>query len=183
VISKTRLADTDIDHHQPSQRRETSCIETGAPSAAMTGLIPGLLILVGIASATPEAATWRRQTLLGQNTEFLFRYVATSDYPGSYYTYPRTLRLEKVRKVDLTIVESFVLRDVTYSHPDKLAWREESGPVDSLDLPRYLKAKPCCPRFRRRPDRDRLRRGLGSVRRWQYSARNSARAGAPVSHA
>ncbi len=102
-------------------------------------LVAGLLVLTSIARATPEAATWRRQTLVGQNPEYFFRYVAESVHPGSYYTYSRTLRLEKVQKSDLKIVESFVLRDVTYSQDfDTNLWSEASGPVDSLDLPRYL---------------------------------------------
>jgi hypothetical protein len=106
-----------------------------------TGMLLGILVLVGIAGASPDAATWRRQTLLGQNQDYFFRYVAVSDNPGSYYTYSRALRLEKVRKADFKIVESFVLRNVTYSqHPDTLVWREVSGPVDHFDLPGYLSA-------------------------------------------
>jgi len=105
------------------------------------GMFVGVLVLAGIAGATPDAATWRRQTLLGQNADYFFRYVAISDNPGSYYTYSRALRLEKVRKTDFKIVESFVLRNVTYSqHPDTLVWREVSGAVDRFDLPGYLSA-------------------------------------------
>jgi len=108
--------------------------------ACTGGLLVGLLVLVEIGQATPEAATWRRQTLLGQNAEHFFRYVTVSVHPGSYYSYSRTLRLEKVRKADLRIVESFLLRDVTYNqHPDTLRWSEESDTVPAFDLPSYLR--------------------------------------------
>lgn len=110
--------------------------------ALKRGLLTGVLVLsAAIARATPEEATWRRQTLLGQSAEHFFRYVAARLDPGFYYNYSVTFRLEKVRKSDLRIVESFRLRDVSYSrHPDSLRWSEESGPVSRLDLPSYLAA-------------------------------------------
>jgi hypothetical protein len=105
------------------------------------GLLAGLPVMAEVAQATPGAATWRRLTLVGQNPEYFFRCVAVSEHPGSYYTYSRTLRLEKVRKADLRIVESVLLRDVTYSeHLDTLRWSEESGRVPAVDLSSYLQA-------------------------------------------
>jgi hypothetical protein len=115
--------------------------ERRAFHAVMGALLAGLLVLAEIAMATPEEATWRRQTLLGQNAEHFFRYVTASVQPGSYYAYSLSLRLEKVRKSDLRVVESVLLRDVSYSqHPDSVRWSETSAPVPPFDLPRYLKA-------------------------------------------
>jgi hypothetical protein len=112
------------------------------PRCAFTsGVVAALLVLAGIADATPEAATWRRQTLIGQNGEHFFRYVAVSDHPGSYYYYARTLRLEKVRKSDLRVVESIVLMDVSYSQDlNTDRWSEESRAIPSFDLPSFLRA-------------------------------------------
>jgi hypothetical protein len=72
---------------------------------------------------------------VGQNPEYFFRYVEVSEHPGSYYTYSSTLRLEKVRKEDLRIVKSVLLRDVTYSeHPDTLRWSEDLLMVHGVEL-------------------------------------------------
>jgi hypothetical protein len=100
-----------------------------------------MLILSAIARATPEAATWRRQTLIGENAGHFFRYVTVSDHPGIYYRYSRTLRLEKVRKSDLRVVESILLRSVTYSQdPNTERWSEAADSVASFDLPSCLRA-------------------------------------------
>jgi hypothetical protein len=116
--------------------RSTTWIPGGS-----VALLAGLLVLGAPAGATPEAARWRRQTLVGQNAGHFFRYVTTSEHPGSYYAYSRTLRLEKVRKADFEVVESFVLRSVSYSqHPDTMRWHEVPDSVAAFDLPSYLRA-------------------------------------------
>lgn len=108
---------------------------------AMNILIGLVVILIAtIAGATPEAATWRRQTLVGENAEYYFRYVAISENPDSYYDYRRKLRLEKVRKVDLRVVEQVPLRDVTYGQDPKTdLWSEHSETLPPFDLSGYLR--------------------------------------------
>jgi hypothetical protein len=107
----------------------------------MAGLIAGACLMAAVARSTPEAATWRRQTLVGQNQECFFRYLLVSVHPGFYYSYLRTLRLEKVRKSDAKVVESFVLRDVAYSQDvDTERWSEAADSLPPFDLPRYLRA-------------------------------------------
>jgi hypothetical protein len=111
-------------------------------SGNVTGvLLAGMLMLAAIARATPEAATWRRQTLIGENAQYFFRYAAISDHPGSNYKYSRTLRLEKVRKSDLRVVESILLRSVTCSQdPNTERWSEAADSVASFDLPGFMRA-------------------------------------------
>jgi hypothetical protein len=111
-------------------------------SPTVTGtLLAGLLMLTAIARATPEAATWRRQTLIGENAEDFFRYVTLGDHPGFYDTYSRTLRLERVHKSDLRILESVVLERVTNSQDLKTErWSDAADSVASFDLPGYLRA-------------------------------------------
>jgi hypothetical protein len=93
------------------------------------------------ASATPEAANWRRQTLIGETQTHFFRYVAVSTHPGSYYGYTETLHLEKVRKSDHRIVESFKLRDVSYSQDmNSKVWSEVSEPLDPFDVAGFLQS-------------------------------------------
>src|SRR5690349_4375694 len=96
-------------------------------------LVKRLLIAVvcaGIAAeamATPTAATWRRQALVGDNADYYFRFVTVSEYPAEYYSHRRTLRLEKVRKSDLKVVERVPLRDVSYTQdPNTGNWTEHS---------------------------------------------------------
>ncbi len=99
----------------------------------------GLAMLTAEATATPNAGTWRRQTLVGENAEFFFRYVTVSENPPSYYSYRRTLRIEKVRKSDLSVVEQHPLRDVAYAQDmDTGVWNEHSETVPAFDLSEYL---------------------------------------------
>ena len=115
--------------------------ERRASQSATGILFAGLLVLGAVARATPEAATWRRQTLIGDNGRHFFRYVTISDHPGLYYTYSRTLRLEKVRKSDFRIVESVVIQRSTYSQDmNTERWSDVADSVASFDLPRYLRA-------------------------------------------
>lgn len=91
------------------------------------------------AMATPEAATWRRQTLVGENAGYFFRYVTISEYPADYDHYRRTLRLEKVSKSDLGVVEQIPLRDVAYAQDLHTShWSEHSVALPPFDLSGYL---------------------------------------------
>ncbi len=108
-----------------------------------TSIVIWLLVIViaATAGATPEAATWRRHTLAGENAEYYFRYVAISENPASYYEYRRTLRLEKVRKADARVVEQFPLLDVGYDQNLKTdVWSEHSMVLPPFDLAGYLRA-------------------------------------------
>ena len=96
-------------------------------------LVRGLMavaVLFSIAHATPEPAAWRRTMLLGDSDEYFFRYVTDSVHPGSYSTYSRTLRLEKVRKSDDRVVQSVPLRP-------RVVGIEQTGPDANKDL--YLR--------------------------------------------
>lgn len=62
-----------------------------------------------------------------------------SEYPASYYSHRRTLRLEKVRKSDLKTLEQVPLRDVTYSEdPMTGARSERSETLPAFDIAGYL---------------------------------------------
>jgi hypothetical protein len=103
------------------------------------GILMALTAIASQAMATPEAATWRRQTLVGENVEYYFRYVAIGEHPASHYAYSRTLRLEKVRKSDLKIVEKVSLRDAAYTQDMNTgAWSERSATPPPFDLGGYL---------------------------------------------
>lgn len=121
-------------------------IEGRSGSRRLTRLFAGAvaavgLVLAGAALATPDAATWRRQTLVGDNARHFFRYVASGEQPGTYYSYSRSLRLEKVRKADLRVMETFVLQNVTYSQDAQSErWSQVSAPVRPFDLSRYLRS-------------------------------------------
>lgn len=107
-----------------------------------TDIITGFLVIAvtTTAGATPNAATWRRQTLIGENAGYFFRFVAVSENPASYYRYRRTLRLEKVRKVDVRVVEQIPLRDATYSQNlETDLWSELSETLPPFDLSEYLR--------------------------------------------
>ena len=114
-------------------------VRTGHVAFALVALL-GQLFPAVHALATPDASTWRRQTLLGQNSDHYFRYVAISEHPNSYYAYARTLRLEKVRKSDIQVVETIPLSDVQYSqNMETDQWGDTSIVVPAFDLARYLR--------------------------------------------
>jgi len=103
------------------------------------GTLIALVLFAQMAIATPDSATWRRHTLVGENAEYFFRYVTVSEYPASHYSHRRTLRLEKVRKADFKVVEQFQLRDVVYSeNPMTGARSEKSRALPVFDLSAYL---------------------------------------------
>ena len=85
------------------------------------------------------AATWRRQTLVGENGEYFFRYVTVSEYPAQYYSHRRVLRIEKVRKLDFRVIEQVPLRDVSYvQNMESGVWDEHSEGLPLFDLSGYL---------------------------------------------
>ncbi len=98
-----------------------------------------LAMLAAEAVATPNAATWRRQTLVGENAEYFFRYVTVSENPANYGSFRRALRLEKVRKSDVRVVERTPLRDVSYAQDMQSGiWSERPVTLPPFDLSGYL---------------------------------------------
>ena len=102
-------------------------------------MIPAFLALAATATASPDAATWRRQSLLGEDAEYFFRYVTVSENPHTHYAFRRTQRLEKVRKSDLSIAEHFTLRDVAYTQDmESGVWIERPVMLPPFDLAGYM---------------------------------------------
>jgi hypothetical protein len=105
---------------------------------AATGLLLALLAVQAL--ATPNPAIWRRQTLVGENAEYYLRYVTTSENPPTYYSFRRTLQLERIRKIDFRVVERVSLRDATYSQDLSTGrWGERSETLPPFDLSGYLR--------------------------------------------
>lgn len=98
-----------------------------------------LTMLTTEVMATPGAAIWRRQVLVGENSEFFFRYVSVSENLPNHYSFRRTQRIEQVRKSDMSVVERVSLRDVTYAQDmDSGVWNERSVALPPFDLAGYL---------------------------------------------
>jgi hypothetical protein len=88
--------------------------------------------------ATPQVATWRRQTLVGENAEYFFRYVTVSQKLLNH-SFRETQRLEKVRKSDLRVADQAVLRDVVYAEDmESGVWSERSEALPPFDVAGYL---------------------------------------------
>jgi hypothetical protein len=97
-----------------------------------------LAILAAGVVATPQVSTWRRQTLVGENAEYFFRYVTVSENLNQY-SFRETQRLEKVRKSDLRVADQAVLRDVVYAKDlESGVWNERSVALPPFDLAEYL---------------------------------------------
>jgi len=121
-------------------RRESKRVRFVADNQPVRLLVIAISLLTATgAAATPGSGTWRRQTLLGENATYFFRYVTISEYPPSYYSHRRMLRLEKVSKSDLRVVEEIPLRDVTYSEDVMTGVRtEKSKALPAFDFSEYL---------------------------------------------
>lgn len=77
--------------------------------AAVLGLtIPGTL------PATPNAAAWVRETLIGANAEHYFSYIFERHQPGSYYAFTDVFRLCTFSLRDGSLVEDTTLCRTAY---------------------------------------------------------------------
>ena len=107
--------------------------------------ILSLVALLGIlaprvAHATPEAAEWHRETLVGENRDFYFALRATRTYPGSYYAYSEELSLVKVAKANRSIAETVTLQRRECSQDFQTeAWTCGDDSIPQFDLGAYLR--------------------------------------------
>jgi hypothetical protein len=100
-----------------------------------------LMNLAQPASASPGAATWYRESLLGENGSHAFVLTTTMINEGSYYRSRELQNLLRIDKRTGAVVDSILIRAVViYSDPSTSArsLREEQPP--SFDLPAYLRA-------------------------------------------
>lgn len=92
-------------------------------------------------TATPDAANWHRETLLGDNDDSYFQYVTWSFHPGSYYAYRQTYALQRISKATLEVLEEIPLREVSYLAPNAGdQWVATEKELPPFDLPAYLRA-------------------------------------------
>lgn len=107
--------------------------------AIAIGLLAAALPRAAVAS--PDAANWHRETLLGDNDDSYFQYVTWSFHPGSYYAYRQTCALQRISKATREVLDEIPLREVSYLAPnagdDWIATEKELPP---FDLPVYLRA-------------------------------------------
>lgn len=102
-----------------------------------------VILLVNLAqpaSASPGAATWYRESLLGENGSHAFVLTTTMINEGSYYRFRELQNLLRIDKRSGAVVDSILIRDVViYSDPSTSvrSLREEQTP--SFDLPAYLR--------------------------------------------
>jgi hypothetical protein len=83
----------------------------------LTGRLLLLLVLIGHSGpawASPTAATWRREILLGTNAEHYFVWVAEWGQPGSYFGASASVMMEKRRLWDSEVVEDTLVYSMRY---------------------------------------------------------------------
>jgi hypothetical protein len=92
-----------------------------------------VLLTPAWAIATPETETWRRASLIGENSEHYFRWMLTVQ-PVSSDTFTESLRFQKINKRDLAQVEDVLVREVVWKQaPNRVDWiasREARPPFD-----------------------------------------------------
>lgn len=100
------------------------------------------------AVATPDAATWIRHTLVGENDSCFVRQVTVEDHPPSYDEFSVSARLERARKSDLRVVETVPIRDVKYTRDvDAVKWTGTEQELPTFDLAGYLRRHDLLPAF------------------------------------
>lgn len=115
-----------------------------------------VILLVNLAqpaSASPGAATWYRESLLGENGSHAFVFTTTMINEGSYYRFRELQNLLRIDKRTRAVVDSILIRSVViYSDPSTSvrSLREERTP--SFDLPAYLRVHGTYSSFSQDPD-------------------------------
>jgi hypothetical protein len=119
----------------------------------MVALIVGTIIFVsaGEVDATPNAAQWRRETLLGVSGDSYFVWVSSWGQGGSNHEYEESAALQRRLFADNTVVESNTLSSAMASDLDGPYEGSEGSMARVIhapfDLSRYLREKEVSPVF------------------------------------
>jgi hypothetical protein len=100
------------------------------------------------ARATPNAATWRRELLLGSNKDSYFVWVLKWGQGGYSHTYGAGMALERRSLHDRTVLESHdVLRFGASNLENPREWKRTPGDVAAFDIVAYLREQEVSPSF------------------------------------
>jgi hypothetical protein len=122
---------------------------SGKPLAAqlevqmrIVSLVAALMIAtIHMASwASPNAATWYKEELLGENGRYYFLVVTQWINRGSHYKHTELQSLRKIDKLSNDVVEEFDLRrfeSTNMIEEDRQVVHEQDSP--SFDLPAYMR--------------------------------------------
>ena len=105
--------------------------------------IVGLLLLTSLlpteSRGTPETATWRRESLLGETANSYVVLRQEWSQPGSYYEFSNELRVVRLDKKNRTVMEErLVERSSCSEDPDTMVWHCSYDSLPSFDLSRFL---------------------------------------------
>jgi hypothetical protein len=89
--------------------------------------------------ADDGAASWYRETLLGENSECFVRLVSIWDSRWYGHALADTQRVERVRKSDFRVVESIPIVIAHFTDEDSGKWRSTFETLPAFDLAGYLK--------------------------------------------
>lgn len=101
-----------------------------------------LLLLLGATPATgcPSAATWYRESLLGENGSHAFVLATAMINEGSYYRSRELQSLLRIDKRTGAVVDSILIREVVIdSDPSTFVRSLREASMPSFDLPAYLR--------------------------------------------
>ncbi len=95
----------------------------------------GLLLIPAVGEPSPSGGDWHAESLLGENADSYFVLRVARHNPGSYYMYSEMVSLEKVSKVGLHVVQSWVIHSTDYAMDlTTEVWGEKDAPVVPVDL-------------------------------------------------
>lgn len=99
----------------------------------------GTLIFITITHATPSAATWQRESLIGCNEKYFYTFILERNNPASYFEYTETFSLAQYEIAGGKLTNKTVIRKTR--HVDKQAdghWVTEEQQTNAFDLNQFL---------------------------------------------
>jgi len=99
----------------------------------------GTLLFITTVYATPSAATWQRESLIGCNEKYFYTFIMERNNPASYYEYTEIFSLAQYEIANSQLVNKTVIRKTR--HADKQAdghWVKEEQQTNAFDLNQFL---------------------------------------------
>lgn len=115
---------------------------------ATFGFVAIVLLLPSLSSATPGAASWRREVLLGANDDFYFVWVAKWSQPGSHYTSRESVTVHTARFDNNVAVDSVLVLAAHHTFIQSQGpWEASYSELPQFDLAQFLSENRIRPAF------------------------------------
>jgi hypothetical protein len=102
-------------------------------------LFMGALLVTTVTHATPSAAIWQRESLIGSNDKYFYTFLLERNNPATYFEYTETFSLAQYEIASRKLVNTTVIRKTR--HVDEQAdgnWVKTEQQTKAFDLNQFL---------------------------------------------